>query len=350
MKILFFICTLDEGGGQRVVSMLSSKMVERGFDVEVLKYYNSESIYPISDRVKINSVECNNGRSIISNIIWMRSYFKKNADIVISFLAPFNIIALLANMFNKTPIIVADRNDPRFVPNNKIVRKLRDFLYRFANGVVVQTTDNKKYFSDTIQNKTIVIKNPFSMTDKIGKALKVKKNNEIVSVGRLEKQKNQEMLIKAFYELRKEYDYKLTIYGEGAYRKELEELINQLNLNDYVFLPGTSKDVLEDIKHACCFVLSSNYEGMPNALAEAMCLGLPVISTKVSGASDLIRNNENGLLIDVGDEDALINSLKKVLDNQDYRNLLAKNASKISKKLDIDVITNQWLEFINKVK
>ena len=204
MKILFFICTLDEGGGQRVVSMLSSKMAERGFDVEVLKYYNSENIYPISDKVKINSVECNNGRNILSNIIWMRNYFSKNADVVVSFLAPFNIIALLANMFNSTPIIVADRNDPRFVPSNKIVRKLRDFLYRFANGVVVQTTDNKNYFSNTIQNKITVIKNPFSMTDKIGKALNVKKDNEIVSVGRLEKQKNQEMLINAFYELRKE--------------------------------------------------------------------------------------------------------------------------------------------------
>ena len=349
-KILFFICTLDDGGAQRVVSMLSSKMAERGFDVEVLKYYKSKNIYPISNEVKITTVEEEtNTTNKLRNMLWMRKYFRKNADVIVSFLATYNMLAICANIGNSIPIIVADRNDPRFVPENRILRSLRNFLYRYADGIVTQTTDNKNYFSKKIQEKCEVIMNPFSMKDKIGIALNSMKENYIVSVGRLEKQKNQLMLINA-YSNGIDRDYKLIIYGEGPYRKVLEDRISELKLNDFVLLPGSAENILEKIKTASLFVLTSNYEGMPNALAEAMCIGLPVISTKVSGASDLIDENENGILIDLNDEDGLIDNIKKLINDNKLREKLSKNASKISSKIDIDSIAEQWLEFINRVQ
>lgn len=351
-KILFFICTLDDGGAQRVVSMLSSKMVERGFDVEVLKYYKSENIYPISEKVKITTVEEEtNTTNKLTNMLWMRKYFRNNADVIVSFLATYNMLAICANRGNNIPIVVADRNDPHCVPNNIVIRKIRDYLYRFADGVVVQTTRNKSYFSGDIQRKCEVIMNPFVMGEKIGIALDAEKEDVIVSVGRLERQKNQEMLINAFNDLKDKYPtYKLVIYGEGPYRNVLEELIQRNNIKDRVFLPGSSKEILEKTKSSKLFILPSDYEGMSNALAEAMCIGLPVISTKVSGTSDLIINNKNGLSININNKEELVNAIEKMLSDDKFRNKCANNAVEISRKLDINIISNKWIHFLSSIK
>ena len=350
MRVLFFVGEFNGGGAERVISIIANELVERNFDVKILKYHNTENTYRTDERIKISSVEENtNTRSnTFKNLEWMAKYFKKNADVVISFLAPFNILALLANMGSNVLIIVADRNDPNFVPSSTFRRKLRDLLYRKADAVVVQTNKNAKYF-DYIKDKVHVIANPLTLNDNVGLALKTKKNKRIVSVGRLEAQKNQLMLINTFNTIHDEFnDYTLTIYGEGSYRKQLEDRIMQLNLNDCVFLPGNENDVFNAIKDAELFVLSSNYEGMPNALAEAMCLGLPCISTRVSGSDDLI-NDDNGILIDIGSESQLIESMRKLLSDKDLADKYAKNACDLASKLDVSNITSIWEELIRKV-
>lgn len=345
-KILFFISSMEDGGAQRVISQLSNNLVERGFDVEILKYFKGENVFKLNEKIKVNSIEENtNTTSKLTNIKWLRKYINDNSDIVISFLAPFNIIALLAN--NSKPIIVADRNDPRLVPSNKIIRKLRDVLYQKADAVVLQTNDNKNYFNKKVKSISYVIPNPISMDDYVGKALNTKKEKVIVSVGRLEKQKNQLLLINAFAKVyEKHNDYKLIIYGEGNYRKELEDRIKELKLEETIKLPGSTNKVFDDISSAEAFVLSSNYEGMPNALMEAMCLGLPVISTKVSGSTDLIINEENGLIIDINDELALVKSINKLIEDKDNANNLAVNAIKLNEKIKVSTIVDKWENII----
>lgn len=352
MKITFFVGEFNGGGAERVISILANKLVERDFDIEILKYHNTENLYETNPRIVINSVEENtNTRKLLTNIVWLKKHFKENTNIIISFLAPFNIIALLANTGNNTPIIVADRNDPRRVPSNSIIRFIRDLLYRFADGIALQTKDNKKYFSTAIQNKSIVISNPIDLKEKSGIALKTPKENTIVSVARLEEQKNQKMLIRSFYELKDEFnDYQLVIYGEGSYRNELQSLIDELEMSDRISLPGHKEDVIDRIVNSKLFVLCSNYEGMSNSLIEAMCLGLPVICTKVSGTSELIINNKNGLLIDINNQRQLTESIRKLLLDNELSNKLATNASKLNGELNSDVICDQWVEFINSIK
>lgn len=340
---------MEDGGAQRVISQLSNNLVERDFDVEILKYFKGENVFKLNKKVKVNSIEENtNTTNKLKNIIWLRNYIKNNSDIVISFLAPFNIIALLAN--NSKPIIVADRNDPRKVPSNKYVRFIRDRLYREANAVVLQTSANKAYFDEYTQRKSYVIPNPIDVGEYKGIALTTKKEKAIVSVGRLEKQKNQTLLINSFKKvLEKHPDYKLIIYGEGNYRKELEDRIKELNIENSVLLPGSSKKIFEDIKSAEIFVLSSNYEGMPNALMEAMCLGLPVISTKVSGSTDLINDNENGLLVELNDEETLTNSIIKLIEDRKLANRLAYNAMCLSEKIKMSTVADMWEKIINNI-
>lgn len=345
-RFVFFIASLGKGGAERVVSTLTRKMAEEGHSVEILLYMDSTPFYETDSRVRISSVQRETKtNNILRNILWMRRYFERNADVVISFLAVFNILCILSLAFSKIPLIVADRSDPRQTPVNKLLRILRNFLYRFSDRVVVQTQNNKEYFSKAVQKKCDVIANPVDL-GKIspGAAVKAKKENIIVTAGRLIKVKNHPLLIKAFAKIHKEFpEYSLVIYGEGNCRDELEKLISNLNLEKCVFLPGSEKNLYEKECSAELFVLSSDCEGMPNALLEAMCLGLPVVSTDVSGAPDIIENGVNGFLVPKGDLDGLTDSIRRMLEDSSIRRRCSENATELAQRLSVEKIYRQWI-------
>lgn len=348
---IFFIGTLRNGGAERVVSILASQMAEQGMDTEILMYYDKPVFYEVSPKVKLTVVEKATGtKSKGKNLIWLRKYFKENAKVVISFLAPFNMMALTANLGSNTPIIVADRNDPTKIPSKYAVRKVRDVLYRFADGIVVQTEKNKAYFSKAVQKKSIVIYNPVDLKEYAGIALQIPKEKKIVTAGRLMPQKNQEMMIHAFAEILKKHPgYKLEIYGDGPSEDELRNLVEELGISENVFLPGNVKDLHDKIKTAEIFALSSEYEGMPNALIEAMCLGLPCVSTKVSGATDLIIHKKNGMLTELDDQEGFKNALLELIENPEMTANISKNAVKLNEYLELSKILNQWIAFIKTV-
>ena len=350
-KKLFFIGTLCNGGAERVVSILSSQMAKQGMDVEILTYYDRPVSYEIDERVKISSVETLSGKNgKIGNLFWLRRYFKENAEVVISFLAPFNILAIAANLGSGVPIIVADRNDPERVPSNPVLRKVRDVLYRFASGIVVQTKKNQSYFSKTVQKKSCVIYNPVDLKENAGAAIETKKEKTIVTAGRLMPQKNQTMLIRAFAGVLTKYpDYRLVIYGEGPERENLEQLAGELSVSGQVIFPGNVSDLHEQMKTAKMFVLCSDYEGMPNALIEAMCLGLPCISTEVSGSTDLIEDHRNGLLIRKDDQQALEEAMLEVIGQPGMAERLSKEAVLLNEKLEVNKIMDQWITWIHEI-
>lgn len=348
---IFFIGTLCNGGAERVVSILAGHMAKQGMDVEILTYYDREISYELDSRVKHTVVENLTGTgNKLKNLFAIRKYFKKNAKVVISFLAPFNIMAIAANLGNGVPMIVADRNDPTKVPSNTVVRKVRDFLYMLADGIVVQTQKNKAYFNNTVQKKSKVIYNPIDLKENAGIALKSKKEKKIVTAGRLMPQKNQKMMIRAFANVMKKHpEYQLVIYGEGPSREELEKLVKELGITENVLLPGNVSDIHERIKNAEIFVLSSDYEGMPNALIEAMCLGLPSISTKVSGATDLIMDHENGLLTELDHQEQLEKAMLELIENKELAEKIAQNAAKLNGELEVSKIMQQWIDFIKEL-
>jgi len=352
-KYIFFCGTLSAGGAERVISSLAGRMCGLNIDVDILTYYDTEAFYELNPAIRVIHAEKETGsRNIIRNIMWIRKYVKRSeATAIISFLAPFNMLMICATLFLKTAVIVADRNDPRYIPAKGFVRRIRNLLYSLADGVVLQTKHNQSYFGNTIQKKSKVIYNPVNIGDKVGLALRTAKRKEIVSVGRLMPQKNQKMLIEAFSQLHTQFpEHKLVIYGEGSGRSELEKYIAELGLEEYVLLPGKFLDIHERISAAELFVLSSDYEGMPNALMEAMCLGLPVISTEVSGATDLIENEVNGLLVSCRDKDGLVLSMSKILSDRNYAKVMAEKAVLLADGLEIDKIADEWIGFINRIK
>lgn len=346
-KLFIFTGALTSGGAERVISIISSKFFKHFEEIEIIMYYDKEIFYDLNREIKLRILEKETkSKNILKNILWLRKNIPSKS-IFLSFSAPFNMIAILAFLFKDMEIIVSERSDPNFVPTNKLIQKIRDFLYYFADRIICQSEESKNYFNKKIRKKIKVINNPIYISEEVGSALLEKKENEIVTVGRLEKEKNQRFLIKVFSEFLKIYpNYKLIIYGEGKERKNLENYIRFLEIEDKVKLPGTTKDIHRKIKKSKIFILTSDYEGMPNALLEAMSLGLPCITTKVSGIQEIVKNKNNGIIVKNNSQE-ILKEIIKIIENNNYAYSLGYEATKIYENLNEEKIAKKWLEVLN---
>ena len=269
---------------------------------------------------------------------------------------------LLALLGTKFPVISSERLDPALISWPRKV--LRWLLLPTTTAHVVQTQQIKQYYNKQIQKKTHIIYNPVNErvfetsydndNDDDNFKLMVKgeeRLNRIISVGRLYPQKNQKMMIEAFAKIAPKFpEWSLVIYGEGHQRKALELLVERLKVKDRVLLPGRCETVIEEVAKSKVFCLSSDYEGMSNAMIEALCVGTPVISTKVSGTDELIRNGENGLLVDIGDTEGLAKAYEKLLSNQELREQLGKEGQKLAAQFKTDTIVDQWEKLVHRLK
>ncbi len=354
MKIMFILPSLGSGGAERVVSVLSNSFCELNHQIVIVMVANNHVYYDLHSNVKtvclVDQWEkySSTGMRIIKRIQQIRKTINnEKPDIVISFMAETNIDVSLAMLGCHIPLIVSERNDPSIDPSGKFKRVLRNFAYWRPDGFVFQTDGAKHYFSSRIQKKAVIILNP--LVTKLPKPFQGERTKKIVSVGRLERQKNYPMLLEAFESLHQEKpDYILEIYGEGQLEKELRETIEKKKLNDCVKLMGFCADVHEKIKDAAMFVMTSDYEGLPNALIEAMALGLPCIATDCpcGGPRTLIENGKNGMLVKINDSDGLFMEMLNVLNNPEY-NEIGNNALSIVSKVDLTTVSEQWINYAN---
>ena len=354
MKIAFTVGSLSGGGAERVIARLATRLCEKGHEVSVFLIANARIDYPICSDICVRFIRPRINIRGIRGVLRKRKYrkeiLKASPDVVISFTAAVNVFVLEALKGTGIKTVVSERNNPYVDPADAGLRKKRDKLYFHADGVVFQTSDAKAYFSDAIQKDSEIILNP--LDDSLPTPYAGEREKRIVSVGRLEKQKNQTLLIEAFSELAKQFpEYILEIYGEGSLRTSLENKIEQLELKTRVFLKGYEKDVLSKISRAKMFVLSSDYEGISNALIEAMAIGLPVVSTDhpIGGARAVIVDGENGLLTPVGDRKALGDAMRAILEDAEISIKMGENATKIRERLSVEKIAEQWLAYLERV-
>lgn len=365
MKVCFFVgAMIEKGGSERVLSNLT-KYFSDYCDVELVTILNSKMAYEIDNRVRVYSLDSNKIDKykkemkilkIVKYIKRFRTFNKflkeSQPDIIVSFMPEASFFSMLSHNNKKITKIISVRNDPKREFKNTIYRIMMKLTYNRADGFVFQTEDAKNYFEKKIQNKSKVIPNPIN--ERFADINWNKENGKdlIVSVGRLEGQKNQQLLIEAFKNVLETVPQaKLKIYGEGSLREKLKEYIKELNISDKVEIPGRVDNVGQYIKDARCFVLSSNYEGMPNALMEAMALGMPVVSTDCpcGGPKYLIKNNENGVLVEVGNVKQMAQEIEKILLDDEFARKIGKNAKKIVDRLNPNKINKEWYNFINKV-
>lgn len=356
MKIGIFIGGLSTGGAERVVCNLSNYLSKNN-EVTIITLNSLKSSYPLEKRVKHIALEKENFNEsfIIRNIKRVMNFKKfiknNNQDVYITFLPITNFIILLFRKFIKCPIIPSVRVDPNVEYSSVLFKILMKWLYPKADGFIFQTKEAKEYFNGIIKVDSEIIPNPIN-EDFIKRSFEGIRKKEIVTVGRLVPQKNHRLLIEAFSKIDIKFsDYKLIIYGDGVLRSELQEYIDSLGLTDKVLLKGNSLNIKDDIYESELFVLTSNYEGMPNSLMEAMALGIPVISTDCNGggARFLINNNINGILVPIKDCGSLVNSINYILGNDEIRKKLGKESNKISVELNPKIIHKKWENYIRKV-
>ena len=350
-KIFIFCPSLGVGGMERVLSTLSYSFANHYDEVTYILWYDKAVFYEIDKRIKIISAEkeCGSG-SFWRKMIWLSRYVKsQKPDVLISFSAPFNMIAL-ASLMGRSGIkmVVAERNDPAHFRWG-VLRYLRNWLYCFSEGIIAQTDTCKTHLCKKLAMKCVVIPNPILMDDAYkGAALSTVKERQIVSVARFVPQKRLDILIRSFASFERTHPgFHLYIYGDGKDKASLLLLISELQLVNKVLICPVVNDIFDRIKKAEMFVMTSAYEGMSNALMEAMCLGLPCISTRVSGAVEMINDGYNGVLVDIEDHDGIVKAMCDMADNPAQQLLLGENAMRIYDTYHVSSVARQWLDYID---
>ena len=350
MNVSFIAANLNSGGAERVMSLLANQFIEKGYGVEFIFLKKDIRFYPLHQNIKIKVAEKECGSdSLIKKLLWMRKHIQQDKpNAIFAFRIAVYSVTLISLLGIKIPVIASERNDPRF--NSLAWKIIQAVLLPLADRFVVQTQQIKDYFPKFIQKKTDIIFNP--VTEKVFSLPSVPKEKRIISVGRLHSQKNQKMMIEAFARVSEEFpEWKLVIYGEGPERDSLESLVSsfRFQVSSRISLPGRSENIIDELNRSEIFAFSSDYEGMSNAVVEAFCVGLPIITTKVSGTEDFIKENKNGFLLERNDVDGMEMAMRKLMSDENLRISIGENNRQQANIFKIEHIFLQWENVVNKV-
>lgn len=284
----------------------------------------------------------------------LRSILKSNPDMtVIAFLLPSIPIALLSARGLKNRVIFSERGDPVRLMKKRFGRKFIEKYYSRADCAVFQTSDAKNTYPENIAKKGTVIFNPIS--PELPEPYDGERSKNITTFCRISRQKNLPLLIDAFKNVHENFpDYKLRIIGspqnadDESVFEDIKKQISDLSLEEFVIFESFSKDVHSLIIKDAVYVNSSDYEGMSNAMLEAMAIGLPCVCTDcpIGGANAVITDGENGLLVKIGGADELSEAVEKVISDKGLAEKLSLNGRKIRDELSVGRITDRWLSLI----
>ena len=360
-KILFVIPRMGGGGAERVTAIIANAMSKNGNNVSIYTLVGGESFYPLNPAVCYDSVNITVNRknkitTFFSEAIALpKSIYSvwkliKNEryDIVISFLVETDIIVGLCKLFGlKFKHVCSERNDPSRRSKQQLF--ILNKIYRNADLFICQSKSVAKFYKAIPKRIKTVIPNPINSEDIPKRPTKISKR--IVGIGRLTAQKNFPLLIKSFANIHNEFpEYILEIYGEGECRGQLESLIKKLNMSGRVILKGACQDVQTLVSDAALFVLSSDYEGFPNVLLEAIAIGLPVISTDfATGVARELIGDENGIIVPVGDEKLMTGAIRELLGNDEKRKKMEKNNQEKGKYYYKNRIVEKWDEALEGI-
>jgi len=358
MKIIFLVSSFGSGGAERVASTLCNTWASRGDEVTLVQTYSGvcEPFYQLNREVQSLNLNrlvgeaASNSKQYLARLKALRYLIRqKKPDVVISFLPNVNIASLIATSFTGVPCIICERSDPSMPPLEKSWRIACQLLYRFADVVCVQTDSASGSIRKIYPGlkRTIVIPNPLP-----SELLQWKANvqqrlsrRSLISIGRLSTEKRVEKIIDVFAELAPKYPiWDLHIYGDGPLRAELLNHINKLALQDRVLLWGSTREPWKVMAHADAFVMASLYEGFPNAMLEAMGVGLACVATDCpSGPRELSRDGVDALLVGVNDQRGLRDALSRLMSNEELRlNLGQRARSSVEERYSIENVLAQW--------
>lgn len=351
-KVLFVVPSFSNGGAERVVSVLASTLAENGVDTYCIVYYQAKNEYPHSENVKVQylagkgeaSYKVLGMKEKVERLRHMISQIKPNY--IIPFLPQVGFHVFLATFGHKYKVLQTVRNNPRTDPETSYERIIRNIMVAVSWRSFVQNQEQLSYFPPFIQRKLTIIPNPISDIFFESDHIYRKNIKEIVAMGRLSEQKNFNLLINVAKIIHRDYpDVHFSIYGDGPLRDELQKKIINDNLDGIVTLQGRTNSAQKVLNEADAFIMTSNYEGMPNALLEAMAVGLPCISTDCpTGPADIIDDGINGILVPVNNEVALTKAIGKYIEMGEAIAQIGKEAQKLVRdNYSTDVIAHKFI-------
>lgn len=380
-SIAFYIGGLCIGGAERVICNLAEYFYGEGYRVTMVTKVRDEKEYELNPGIRriiadITPEEETGSRirNLFARISKLKRIWKEvKPDVIVSFIRKNNLMAIASAAPLGIPVVVSVRSAPEREFKGFGFKTISFLLFRQAAGVVLQTREAYNFFPGYIRAKAVVLPNSINpdflkaseeltlattinhdkkMTvyDRVPSSVKEKR---IITVGRIDDNKNQRLLVEAYVKIADHYpDWSLELIGDGSGRKALEEYVSTLPCKDRISFTGAVDDVAKRMREASIFVLPSKIEGMPNALIEAMVMGMACISTDCpcGGPRDLIAADEtNGVLVPVDNSDAMAMALKRLIINDTLRESMGDNARKIITTLHPDTVNKQWKNYIENV-
>lgn len=354
LKLLLFISSLSAGGAERVMATLANEWVA-DHDVTLVTLDSPDTDFYVLDR-KVDRIALDALRpsrsvceSIFANLPRLRQLRRAvrstDPDVVVSFIDKMNVLAILAVVGMRLPVVISERTDPAMHDIGWFAALLRRLVYPRASAVVAQTASAANWLSGLVSERRIhVIANPVFEPTSFAVDVPLPNSAFIAALGRLVPVKGFDLLIEACARARiAEVGWHLVIVGEGQERHRLESLIRERGLADSVHLVGRSRTPSGIFRAAEFFVLSSRYEGFPNALVEAMACGVPAIALDCSGGPrTIVRDGVDGLLVPSGDVDALARAIRLLVDDPALRASMAANAADVIKRFSGREVLAKW--------
>lgn len=356
MKIVFIIGMLGAGGSERVVTVLCNSLQASGHTVGLWTFdAEGRDFYALDPRVRrvgfglMGSTAVH--RKVTANLRIVRRLRRElrseHPDVLVSFITQANVLALLAAIGLRTPVVISERIDPRVHRDPLPWRVLRWCFYRRAACLVVQTNALRAWGGQLVgEGRVATVPNPVAAAGDASGTPPTQLS--IVAMGRLVPQKGFDLLLEAFAMVAQQLPgASLIIYGEGPERAALQAQAGRLGLAERIALPGQVQNSADALASASLFVLSSRYEGFPNVLVEAMSLARAVVAFDCpSGPAEIIRQEIDGLLVPAGDVRALAAAMTRVLSDDDLRRRMAARAAEVSERFSQQRVVAQWLRVL----
>lgn len=355
MKLALVAYLHGAGGAERQITLLANVLSKRGHEIHFLVLSEFSKRYPLSDKVIVHDLTDYDRNPIHPIIGRYRALRKVYAEVMPDITIHYNLqsayltLAMPRKVYNKA--IYSERGDPYDKEYSGLLGVIRDWTVKYVDGIVFQSEGARDFFNEKIRRKSMIIHNSVEVpVDKY--PMPEFRTKQIVSAGRLHEQKNFTLLIDAFAKIADKIpEYKLVIYGDGDLRMQLQNQISGYKLNHRISLLPACNDLWDKIRTASLFVLSSDYEGMPNALMEAMALGIPCISTdcRPGGARTLIEDGVNGFVVPRMDVDTLSEKMLFVIDNPNMAKIISEGGRQISITHNEKNTFDRWEKYLKEI-
>lgn len=329
-RIALFLPNLEGGGAERVTVNLARGLVEAGYGVDLVPAA-AEGVFADHLPSGVRLVGLGAHRTAAALIPLAKYLRRERPAALLSALSHANVIAVLASRLAryKGAVWVAEHNElfprdpitPRLAANLRLLR----WAYARATGVIAVSYGVRSSLERTAgvpADRVQVIYNPVIVPEMLERAretpdhpfMRERDVPVVVGMGRLTRQKNFTLLLRAVAAIESTTPVHVLILGEGEDRAMLTDLVGELGLGDRVALPGFVTNPYAYLAHADLFVLSSDWEGLPTVLIEALAIGTPVVATDCpSGPREILADGAHGALVPVGDVNALANAMARVL-------------------------------------